>query len=323
MSYFLNEHSLEGQYVTSHDFRQALAVIAHARNRVREAEYDFYCCPEMLAFSVGSGVTFQAMVNDLGRDMKRLVMGWFSAQPTWSEMPCHNAVHDEYLCNGRNVNGSSLAEGACTRKRGLLSEMLSFAPSDAYNASPICVTWETPADGPVPVDVDNRWTLEQVTESLNVRQMEAETRPVTNWRELIEWGRAYCPQLFLADYLIASLQGVPFSLPVARQVQQRLKTLDALKAETRDDGSRTATGQEIYSREFVGNRAHFTDESDTNKRAFQRDLTFPHPEQPGETLFCPWHGKVSTQLFRIHFTWPLESTSPLYVVYIGRKITTE
>jgi len=50
-------------------------------------------------------------------------------------------------------------------------------------------------------------------------------------------------------------------------------------------------------------------------------MTFPDPDVQGETLFCSWHGKVKTPQYRIHFSWPVTAASPVYVVYVGPKIT--
>ena len=33
------------------------------------------------------------------------------------------------------------------------------------------------------------------------------------------------------------------------------------------------------------------------------------------------HGKVKTPQIRIHFSWPITASTPLYVVYVGYKIT--
>ena len=39
-------------------------------------------------------------------------------------------------------------------------------------------------------------------------------------------------------------------------------------------------------------------------------------------LFCPWHGKVSTRTLRIHFSpGQIRASDPLYVVYVGPKLT--
>jgi hypothetical protein len=76
-----------------------------------------------------------------------------------------------------------------------------------------------------------------------------------------------------------------------------------------------------YRAYFAGETPCFTDSSDTEKHEFQKKLTFPHPERPGETLFCPWHGKVKVQQIRVHCSYPIRRDEPLYIVYIGPKIT--
>ncbi len=70
---------------------------------------------------------------------------------------------------------------------------------------------------------------------------------------------------------------------------------------------------------FEGDRAWFSDSSDTEKSRFRRELTFPHPEEPAKSLFCPWHGKERHQTLRVHFSWPIQAGKPVYVVYAGPK----
>lgn len=96
---------------------------------------------------------------------------------------------------------------------------------------------------------------------------------------------------------------------------------EELKQCVGDDDGLNAEGLEIQQNHFVGDKAWFTDSSDGEKREFKNELTFPHPERPGETLFCTWHGKVKTPQMRVHFAYPLKRNEPLYVVYIGPKIT--
>jgi hypothetical protein len=88
-----------------------------------------------------------------------------------------------------------------------------------------------------------------------------------------------------------------------------------------DQGHRNDEGHRLYANHFTGAKASFSDSSDSEKNDFRNELTFAHPEQPGETLFCAWHGKIKTPQIRIHFSWPVRSEAPLYVVYVGPKIT--
>ena len=93
-----------------------------------------------------------------------------------------------------------------------------------------------------------------------------------------------------------------------------------LLAGTNAKGERTAEGHEIYQRHFAGQRAWFSDSSDTEKRDFQNDLTFLLND--GTSLLCSWHGKVNYHIpLRIHFSWPVTAVDPLYIVYVGPKLT--
>ncbi|MDA1277088.1 MAG: hypothetical protein O2960_23995, partial [Verrucomicrobia bacterium] len=82
---------------------------------------------------------------------------------------------------------------------------------------------------------------------------------------------------------------------------------------------------EQWSNLMVGNEARFTDSSDDEKRDFKKAMTFTHPVT-GQEVFCSWHGKIQTPLYRIHVEWPMPEKvndvyQPLLVAYIGPKLT--
>ena len=107
----------------------------------------------------------------------------------------------------------------------------------------------------------------------------------------------------------------------AHRLTSLLDTLNQLKQSFDDKGTLTAEGLRLYQDRFTGSRAWFSDSSASEKSEFQTGLTFRHPEINDEYLFCPWHGKVSASTLRVHFSWPVSSSEPLYVVYMGPKIT--
>ncbi len=41
----------------------------------------------------------------------------------------------------------------------------------------------------------------------------------------------------------------------------------------------------------------------------------------GHQLECFWHGKIKSPQYRIHFSYPIEEDVPLYIAYIGPKLT--
>jgi hypothetical protein len=116
------------------------------------------------------------------------------------------------------------------------------------------------------------------------------------------------------------MQGRAFVASAAQRIIVLLQTLDHLRTCVKD-GERTAEGNRLYQDHFTGDKAWFSDSSDTEVSEFADALTFKHPARPGETILCRWHGKVKTPQIRIHFTWPVSHRDPLYVVYIGPKLT--
>ena len=98
---------------------------------------------------------------------------------------------------------------------------------------------------------------------------------------------------------------LPFSSLVTKRIFELLDVLNCIVNETDGSGGVSEAGLQILNDHFVGEKAWFTDESDTNKRAFKYAMTFPDMNNPdGEKLFCPWHGKIKTPQIRIHFEWP-------------------
>lgn len=117
------------------------------------------------------------------------------------------------------------------------------------------------------------------------------------------------------------IRGLPFANSAAHQLVTRFDTLSRFKSSFDEAGQRTAEGQRIYQDHFTGDNSWFSDSSDKEKNEYNKALTFKHPEVKGETLFCTWHGKIKYLQIRVHFSWPVQAESPLYVVFVGQKLT--
>ena len=124
-----------------------------------------------------------------------------------------------------------------------------------------------------------------------------------------------------ADLCFDPLVGVPFAKSAADRILALLSILDHCANAFDAGGSRTSEGNRIYRDYFAGDNALFSDSSDSEKHSFRTRLTFPHPDKPGESLFCTWHGKVRHMTLRLHFSWPIRAGEPVYVVYAGPKLT--
>jgi hypothetical protein len=187
-------------------------------------------------------------------------------------------------------------------------------PSD-FNGSPLEVVWHQSNGVEKAILVQNLWQLATLTQFLK-----KSVKPAKSWNDLINQCIKRYSNLTFADNLLDSPE--PFSGTIAERVQVLLSYLNELNACFGENGQLNKRGKEIIKTYFQGTKALFTDESETNKQHFKDALTFRKPHTD-EKIFCPFHGKIKAgRQYRIHFNWPKEKpTEPLYIVYIGPKIT--
>jgi hypothetical protein len=142
-----------------------------------------------------------------------------------------------------------------------------------------------------------------------------------NWAEMLKTAARRFSLRVLARDILSRLQRYPFHVSIKNRVFELFGVLQEIAFETRDDSSLTKRGGALRQQHFVGERAWFTNESKSNERRFQHELTFADPTS-GRPLFCPWHGKINVDQFRMHFEWPRpQGQRVIKVVYVGPKIT--
>jgi hypothetical protein len=123
-------------------------------------------------------------------------------------------------------------------------------------------------------------------------------------------------------YLDKRLAREPFDAAIRDRVLVLLAYLNSYMRGRGPDGTEGDSSREIIDDYFTGDRALFSGESPTNQRTFRAELTFPDPENPGETVFAHWKGKISRRFYRLHFEWPVpKESNRLKIVYLGPKIT--
>ncbi len=144
--------------------------------------------------------------------------------------------------------------------------------------------------------------------------------PLQSWAELANRSTRRCSLTRFAPNAFEPLSDQPFHPGVAASLLERLLIVEGIKSCVQADGSLSKAGQELVARFTHGDKAWFTDSSDPDKVDFKSELTFAHPERPGQRLFCPWHGKVKTPQMRIRLTWPIGQETT-WVVYVGPKLT--
>lgn len=312
MEILLNDLSVHGQFQNIQDFRESVHRIMELRQAVGTKDRQLYVRKDILNRPAVATESMFNTLHKLSRDEKISVLGWIEKNgPFWT------VAHDPnlWLWHGSEiVTDTAVGEAAYHVMLGEDRWLVSFTPSD-WEHSPIMVMAGPSADA-IAGDVPNYL---QVTElEIALRQSEPS---ITSWEQMETRARSRFPRLTFSNDCCRHLDGQPFAPSAAKQIISRLKVLNQLMGEVDGGGNRTPEGHRLYQSHFTGDRAWFSDSSDTEKNDFKQQLTFPNPEEPGQYLFCPWHGKINNPPFRIHFAWPFRPGAPLFVAYIGLKIT--
>ena len=236
--------------------------------------------------------------------------------PFWDDFRCHGA--DDYLeYRGEIVTDSAVGEAAYRTLHGVECGLVSATPSD-WDFSPIEVTWNREAEGLEHRDTALENWRDAAALDENLREA---SPPLQSWTDLQRFATIRFGNLAFTDKCFEPLAGVPFAKGATERIRVLLDILDRLACAFGADGERTPEGNRIYQDYFTGDRALFSDSSDQEKHRFRNELTFPHPDSPDRSLFCTWHGKERHMTLRVHFSWPIREGNPVYVVYVGPKIT--
>ena len=314
MEVLLNDLSLHGQFANIHAFQNAFQAIIDIRNRMAQFERKLYCHRNIVQAQVTHDLTLQQAVQKFDLNKRRAVMGWVTKYgPFWEDGRSHEP--DDYLeYQGQVVTDTALGEAAYRCFNGSEYHTFSLTPSD-WLFTPISIDWYRDNEHH-PVDVPNHWDIRSLEVAL-----QAASPPIQSWEQLASIMPSRCTNLILAADSFEPLRGHPFVNSAAQRIVELLETLDKFRSCFDGQGQRTAEGQRIYQDHFTGDKAWFTDSSESEKNEFKAKLTFKHPDNESETLFCTWHGKIRTPQLRIHFSSPISANEPLYVVYIGPKRT--
>lgn len=315
MEIFFNECSLHGQFQDIEEFNVALDTLMSFRGAINKYNRELYCHRNCTASAVTHGLSFQQAVQSLDKSKARALMGWLCRSgPFWEDERNHS--QDDYFeSRGEVVTDTAIGECAYLELTSRKAQLASLAPSD-WEGSPIDVSWHKD-DGEIQSGVViNHCSIE----TLEV-ELQSDSPPPESWRQLTELCTARFDNLSFSNDAFQPLEGRPFVSAAAKSMIDLLDVLSRFKEEHRPDVGRTKIGNELYREFFTGDGAWFTDSTEREKKDFKNKMTFSHPDQAGETIFAPFHGKVQTPQMRIHFSWPVTSDSPLYVLYVGDKIT--
>ena len=288
------------------------------RGTARRFGREVHCNRALLASNPIPNVSMQQAIGQLPLEsQRRSAMVWLTrGGPFWDDFRQHGS--DDWLeCQDEIVTDTAVGEAAYRMLHGVDCGLVSVTPSD-WDFSPVPVTWVLAAEY-----LEDRCTT--INNWSNASQLESDLRdsapPILSWNHLRDASTAQFEYLTFADNCFEPLRGVPFAKSCTDRFLALFFVLDKLAQAFDAAGKRTSEGHWIYRTHFTGDRAWFSDSSETEKNKFRAELTFPHSNDAGRSLFCPWHGKVSRHTLRLHYSWSGQAGDPVFVVYAGPKLT--
>jgi len=311
----MNELSIHGQFHAPSEFFTSVDRLMEIRSEIKRHGFELYCHPNIAHCQVTPESPMQAVVKGMPKEKRQAWMQWLTRHgPYWPDIRQHTG--DDWLESREEVvTDTAIGEAAFASLHDLSRELVSLSPSE-WLIDPIAVAWRRTDESHENVDIRNHWKMQTVAQ-----RMESLPSPFNSWSSLEQYVRTACDKIVISENAFRHLEGHPFVSSAAERIKILLDVLNKLRRAFDGEGNRTVEFEELYKNYFACAEARFTDSSEAEKNQFQKDLTFPHPDAPGQYLFCPWHGKIKTPQFRIHFSYPITANNPLYVVYIGPKIT--
>ena len=311
---FVNDLSIAGQFPDVPAFLDAIGRIMKMRSVARQFGRDFHCHRNIVNAQVTRNMIMLQALQVLEHQERRAILQWFTHNgPFWDDDKLHSS-DDYFECNEQIVTDTAIGEVGHYCYHGADQRLVTLTPS-SWEFSPLTINWVLDAESTRHISIVNYWEQEPLEEALRSAPAQVES-----WEQLAEVCQTRCPDLTFVQGCFEPLRGYPFVVSAAERILILLDTLARFRRCSDEQGQRTKEGQQIYQDHFTG-KSWFSDSSDSEKHQFREALTFRNPEVGGENLFCTWHGKVKTPQIRIHFSWPVSTKNPLYVVYVGPKIT--
>ncbi len=257
---------------------------------------------------------YEAVDRAFTLEEKRALMQWITHfGPFWDDERKHQP-EDWFQHKGNIVTDTAIGEAAWCLVNHIDRELISLSPSD-WEYTPISVDWVMDESAVESVKIANYWLFISLEDNLKSRP-----RPYTSWDGLEAFVTHRFKNLTYLEDAFAPIVGHPFSPAAAKRIIFLLGILNHYVTCFDSDGQRTEEGNEIYQKFFTGGEL-FSDSSDTEKTDFRKALSFRNPIDHDQPLFCPYHGKIKHQQIRLHFSWPIRAKEPVFIAYIGTKIT--
>ncbi len=318
MRWYLNDASLQSQFVDLSHFERTLRELLQARSQVPAIQQNLRSTRSLQEALAGPGVSVrQALQRCRDRELRLATFYWLDRTGPFVDDDRMEDEDDYFEFSNADVTDTGLGEAARRTKAGENCAAYSFEGGAIDHAlNPLEVDHGLPEERLGRYSVRNHWSPDRL-----VRDALDSGPQVTTWQALVETARTSFPHLEVADlHENRMLAREPFEASLRDRAMVLMGILEKYMIGRSVDGSEGPGSRDIIDEYFTGERALFSSESASNKREFRHDMTFIDQDQ--REVFAPWHGKISRRAFRLHFEWPLAAESrKLSVLYLGPKIT--
>jgi hypothetical protein len=319
MAWFINELSFTGQFDNQDSFLYHLKGLLKLRSQNAAVKDKLYCSRLLPSLKVVDDLTVRDVVN-AQRDpvLKKLVLEWIDKKGPFLDDIRQNIENDDFELFDKVVTNLGAGEAVRQKILGNYSALYSLETPDwPCNTTRLIVNQITNELEVIAYQIDNFWDVDNL-----VLDIESKRGMPKSWQCMIDTINEIYPSLSISDDIINFLSPHPFSLVICSQVINIMKILNDLVDSRNDNGEYTKEGHDILKEYFLGDGAKITDESKTNKGKFKDEMTFKDPRNKKNKIFCPWHAKISSRYYRIHFEFPISADSKtMAICYIGPKIT--
>lgn len=315
MDLFLNECSFHGQFPNVETFVDALDELMMVRQTAKRYKREIHCHRNSSQAAVTHNLSLPQAISLIDKNKARALMAWFGQTgPYWEDIRQH--PNDEYYeCKGEVVTDTAIGECCYLQLSNRPAQLVSITPSKWMESS-LTVTLYKNDDESYSSSIFNH------IDSVSLNKVLQNSEPVIqSWSELEQLCLSRFENLIFSTKAFDPLVGRPFVLSAAKSIVDLLRVLSEFKDAHTDVNGRSEVGNKLYRDYFSSGVPWFSDSSNKEKSDFKKEMTFPHPEREGETIFAPFHGKVQTPQIRVHISWPVSAGNPLYVLYVGPKIT--
>lgn len=315
MEWILNDLSLSKNFSDVDDFVVKMSEFLKVKNNNRQLNQHMLCSRSLGNMKVLENVTFsQVVMKRIDPNLRSQILSWLNKKgPFWAD---DRVINDDDYFEFNAIDVTDQGLGECARRKISGFPVCSYSFEGNYSNSPLIIQHGLAEEPFGFYDIENISGINGLIASV------ADALPTPkNWREAIDRLIEKYQCLIISKKVYEQMAPIPFSEGNYKSIDERFRVLKEY-IESRDQhGDHTAQTEQIVENYFHGEKAWFSNSSDSERRKFKKALSFVDLLDAKKKLF-PFHGKIKTPQLRIHFGWPISpNVKKIQVVYIGEKLT--